>query len=178
MIGRRGITQAAFNTKEMRELTSVDNLQTYMVQSEVNDSMTDASRTEALERAYMRRNDFLAEKFTQIESAEQYEDIMSRKNEKKLILRFLRSPTELIADPITNRISGVTLQKMALEGAPRKQRAVEASSDDEAFLRDFKCDVLIKSIGYRSQRLLGVPFDEKKCVIPHEYGCVQDPVTK
>ena len=43
MIGRRGITQAAFSTKEIRELASLSNLNTYMVQSEVEDSMTDAS---------------------------------------------------------------------------------------------------------------------------------------
>ena len=43
---------------------------------------------------------------------------MSRKNEKKLILRFLRSPTELLAE--NNRISGVTLQKMTLVGEAKQ----------------------------------------------------------
>ena len=46
---------------------------------------------------------------------------------------------------------------------------------DEPVLKDYKCDVLVKSIGYRSQRMSGVPFDEKRAVIPHEFGCVLDP---
>ena len=51
MIGRRGITQAAFSTKEIRELANLSNVKTYMVFSEVEDSMTDASHTELLDRA-------------------------------------------------------------------------------------------------------------------------------
>ena len=59
--------------------------------------MTDASTTECLDRAIGRRTKFLRETFDIIESGEHYEDILSKTNEKKLILRFLRSPTELIA---------------------------------------------------------------------------------
>ena len=110
MIGRRGITQAAFSTKEIRELASLSNLKTYMVYSEVEDSMTDASHTELLDRAIGRRTKFLRESFEMIESAEHYEDVMSRESEKKLILRFLRSPTSLIpATNGSNRIGGVGL---------------------------------------------------------------------
>lgn len=98
---------------------------------------------------------------------------MSRKNEKKLILRFLRSPTELHATD--NHINGVTLQRMKLEGEPKSQRAVPSDSPDESALRDYKCDVLVKSIGYRSLAMSGVPFDQKRSVIPHEFGCVKDP---
>jgi len=47
--------------------------------------------------------------------------------------------------------------------------------EDDPQLRDFKCDVLVKSIGYRSMEMSGVPFDHKKAVIPHEFGCVKDP---
>lgn len=37
---------------------------------------------------------------------------------------------------------------------------------------DLECDALIKSIGYRSIAMHGVPFDSRKAVIPHEHGCV------
>ena len=42
-------------------------------------------------------------------------------------------------------------------------------------LRYLECDALVKSIGYRSVKIDGVPFDEKRSVIPHQYGCVRDP---
>lgn len=116
MIGRRGITHAAFSIKEIRELASLENLQTYMVLPEIEDSLTEASKTELLDRAIGRRSKFLKETFDFIESGEHYQDVMSRKDEKKLILRFLRSPTELHAE--NNHISGVTLQRMKLEGEP------------------------------------------------------------
>jgi len=57
--------------------------------------MTDASLTETLDRAIGRRTKFLKEAFEFIESGEHYEDVLSRKDEKKLILRFLRNPTAL-----------------------------------------------------------------------------------
>ena len=72
MIGRRGVTQAAFSTKEIRELASLDNLATYMIESEVTDSMTSSSETEMLDRAINRRTQFLADNFVQIEHGEHY----------------------------------------------------------------------------------------------------------
>lgn len=41
-----------------------------------------------------------------------------------------------------------------------------------------KCDALVKSIGYKSVEMNGVPFDHRRNVIPHEFGCVKDPVTE
>ena len=108
LIGRRGITQAAFTTKEIRELASLKNVKTYMVYPEVEESMTDASHTEMLDRAISRRTKFLRDEFDIIENGEHYEEVMSRTNEKKLILRFLRSPTELQSDG--DRVSGATLE--------------------------------------------------------------------
>ena len=35
-----------------------------------------------------------------------------------------------------------------------------------------KSDIVIKSIGYASTPLTGVPFNEKTQTIPHEFGCV------
>jgi adrenodoxin-NADP+ reductase len=98
MIGRRGTVQTAFTTKEIRELTSLDNLGVYMVKPEVLDSKTDASDLESLGRGIERRTDFLHKRAALIESAEQYEDLVNDKSHRKLILRYLRSPTEIMVD--------------------------------------------------------------------------------
>ena len=66
---------------------------------------------------------------------------------------------------------------MQLEGEAKKQRAIPRDDDDETALRNLDCDVLVKSIGYRSVEMDGVPFDHKRSVIPHEFGCVKDPET-
>lgn len=59
MVGRRGITQAAFTTKEIKELCNIEGIKTYMVRNEVDDSMTDASKLELLLRGIGRRTEFL-----------------------------------------------------------------------------------------------------------------------
>ena len=59
MTARRGITQAAFTTKEIREICALDDLDLYMVKQEYTDSMTDASMTEALDNKIRRRNDLI-----------------------------------------------------------------------------------------------------------------------
>jgi adrenodoxin-NADP+ reductase len=35
-----------------------------------------------------------------------------------------------------------------------------------------KADAVIKSIGYKTLPIAGVPFDSKKNTIPHNFGCV------
>jgi len=72
MIGRRGITHAAFSIKEIRELAAIENLQTYMVLPEIEDSLTEASKTELLDRAIGRRSKFLRDTFEFIEHGEHY----------------------------------------------------------------------------------------------------------
>lgn len=91
-------------------MAALDNLKTYMVRSEFEDSLTEASETEMLDRAIGRRTQLLKDSFALIEHGEHYRDVLMRKNEKKLILRFLRAPTTLHA--LNNRIAGVTLQRM------------------------------------------------------------------
>ena len=57
---RRGITQAAFTTKEIRELCALDDLDLYIVEQEYKDSMTEASKNEMLVKKIARRTDLLA----------------------------------------------------------------------------------------------------------------------
>jgi len=73
--------------------------------------MNDSSRLEhGVVRGVGRRTDYLEEKTTWIESPDHYQDVLTRKDEKKLILRFLRSPIELIpSESNPNHIAAVKL---------------------------------------------------------------------
>ena len=105
--------------------------------------------------------------------------MISKKDEKKLILRFLRNPVEFIpseSDP--SKLGMVKMQRMQLEGGPNKQRAVNSEAEDDLVLSHLKCDAFIKSVGYKSERIPGLPWDDKKHVIPHSYGCIEDPKTE
>lgn len=49
--------------------------------------------------------------------------------------------------------------------------------EDQPAYRDLKCDIFIKSIGYKSLPMPGVPWDSRRCVIPQNHGCVLDSET-
>lgn len=100
--------QTAFTTKEIRELCALDNLGVYMVKPEVEDSNTDASNLELLGRGIERRSQFLHKRAALIENAEQYEELVNDKTHRKLILRYLRSPTEILSDE-NGAISGMKM---------------------------------------------------------------------
>lgn len=78
-----------------------------MIRDEVESSLNEASNVEKLLRGIGRKTDFLLENSLAIESPEQYLDVVNDKSKRKLILRFLRNPTELFANK--GRISGVRL---------------------------------------------------------------------
>ena len=67
---------------------------------------------------------------------------------------------------------------MKLQGDPKKQQAVVSDEPDSSVFSDLKCDAFIKSIGYKSLRIPGLPFDERRHTIPHSYGCIEDTNTK
>lgn len=39
-------------------------------------------------------------------------------------------------------------------------------------------DIMIKSIGYASTPMAGVPFNQRSKTIPHDFGCVLDEENK
>lgn len=115
----------------------------------------------------------MQESATWIQSEEQYLDVMAKK-ERKLILRFLRKPIGLIG---TDKIEGLRTQRMRLEGEVDRQRAVDSEEPDSKVFSEIACDALIRSIGYQSIPIDGVPFDTSRSIIPNDFGCVKDPST-
>jgi NADPH-dependent glutamate synthase beta subunit-like oxidoreductase len=66
---------------------------------------------------------------------------------------------------------------MKLVGETERQRAIESDLPDSPVYSQLECDVLVKSIGYKSLELEGVPFDRKTNTIPNSFGCVVDPAS-
>lgn len=61
---------------------------------------------------------------------------------------------------------------MKLDGRMYEQQASVDESLDEVTINS---QILIKSIGYQSTPMIGLPFDHKKSIVPHEHGNVVDP---
>jgi ferredoxin--NADP+ reductase len=155
LVGRRGPVQAKFTPPEIREIGALSECDPWVDRDEL--VLNEASRIE------------LEDKSSQSEQKNYavLEEFASRAlSGKRRVYRihFLRSPVELQGD---GRVERVVLEKNRLEGAPFHQRAVGTGE-----FETMACDILFRSVGYRGVAMPGLPFEERRGVIPHVGGRV------
>jgi adrenodoxin-NADP+ reductase len=153
VVGRRGPLQAAFTSKEVRELMALPNVD-FKPDEFMATEIESNAETLSKNRAKRRLMDIL---------------IKGTKNSnctKSWQLKFLRSPKEFQIDSDC-RLMGIRLERNRLEN----DRAIGTGNEDL-----LPCGLLIKSIGYLNQKLLGLPFDAKMNVVPNNAGRVLDEV--
>ena len=91
---------------------------------------------------------------------------------KRIILRFLLSPTALLANE-QGRLGAVELIRNELVPAPGGGLRAEPTDERETI----PAELVFRAIGYRGIPLPGVPFDERSGVIPNDGGRIIDPST-
>jgi len=89
---------------------------------------------------------------------------------RRLHLRFLVSPAEILG---ADRVAGLRLERNRLEPG-RDGLAARGTGE----LEELPVGLVVRAVGYRSLPLPGLPFDERKGVIPNRGGRVIDPGTK
>jgi ferredoxin/flavodoxin---NADP+ reductase len=160
MLGRRGPAQAAFTSPEAKELGEMADCDLIIYPEEAElDSLSKASLADA-DRGTLRT----------VELIQEYAQREPQGKSRQLILRFLVSPTELIADE-DGRLAKMRLVKnelYATETGTMRPRATEQYEEIPAGL-------VFRSIGYTGVPLPGVPFYQKWGVILNEAGRVIDP---
>jgi ferredoxin/flavodoxin---NADP+ reductase len=160
VLGRRGPAQAAFTNPELREL------------GEMQDADIDVDPAEMeldeLSRAYLDSDEA---DITTRKNVEIFTEFAGRKREgkrRRIVLRFLRSPVEIQGD---GRVERLLIARNELyrdeSGAIRPRDTGERET--------IECGLVFRSIGYRGIGLDGLPFDERRGVIPNEGGRVVDP---
>jgi adrenodoxin-NADP+ reductase len=174
MIGRRGHIQASFTIKEFRELTKLTNngkaVPVIIDEKELKLGSNESSLKEIENNRPKKRIIELVE--TTAKKSTEY--ITSNNNkaegEKRIEMRFLLSPIELIPgknEP--SHISAVKVQRNQLSGEAHHQKAVGIPSEEEIL----PCDLLIKSIGYKSVSIHNwLPFNKRTNTVAHEGGKV------
>lgn len=90
-------------------------------------------------------------------------------NQRQLRFVFFRKPDSFQeSKDSTGHDSGVRFKKTVLKGVgPGKQIAVGTGE-----FEDLKCGMVLKSIGYKSVPVDGLPFDHKKGIVPNDKGRV------
>jgi ferredoxin/flavodoxin---NADP+ reductase len=100
----------------------------------------------------------------------EYAERPPRGEPRRIVLRFLLSPVELLGDH-ERGVSGVRLVRNELVAGTDGSLRAQASEEQERIAAGF----VLRAVGYRGRPLPGVPFDEQRGVIRNEGGRVCDP---
>jgi ferredoxin--NADP+ reductase len=161
VLGRRGPAQAAFTSAELRELGRLDGVDVRVEAAEIE--------LDPVSREWLDRDGT----FTARKNVELLREFAARPPRpdaaRRIVLRFLRSPVEILGD---GRVEAVTVRRNEIvRGEDGALRARPAGDEVETI----ECGLVLRSVGYRAVPLPGVPFEERRFVLPNERGRVHTP---
>jgi ferredoxin--NADP+ reductase len=159
ILGRRGPAQAAFTNPELLELGEL----------ELADVIVDPADVEldAASQAWLESDQANKTSRENVRILREYAKRKPEGKPKRIVLRFLTSPVELIG---TDRVERIVLERNRLE--PREDGSLAARSTGERETLD--CGLVLRSIGYKGIAIPEVPFDERRGTIPNVEGRVVD----
>ncbi|HEX9050404.1 MAG TPA: FAD-dependent oxidoreductase [Anaeromyxobacter sp.] len=152
MLGRRGPAQAAFTPPELRELGALEDADPIVDPAELADAGQGppGGNLEIL-RAFAARR--------------------PRPGTRRLHLRFLASPAEILADP-SGAVAGMALERNRLEARPGGGVVARGTGE----LERLDVQMVLTAVGYAGVEIPGVPHDERTHTIANVDGRVVDPV--
>jgi ferredoxin--NADP+ reductase len=165
VLGRRGPVQAKFSTPEIRELGE-------MVDTEASIPARDLELDE-LSQAELDAGKENDESHRNMQVLRELADRREPHKGRKLILRFLVSPVEILGDE-NGRVRGVKIMKNRLVQGEDGRVGPRATGETEIL----EAGLVFRSVGYKGVALPGPPFDERNGVIPNDRGRVFDPAGK
>src|ERR1035437_746810 len=160
ILGRRGPEQASFTPAELKELGKMEAADPVIAPGELAGCVGWESTGNA-------------DKDKNLKILRSFAAQQPRAKAKKLHLRFLVSPTEVIADAAGN-VAGLALEKNRLEARPDGTVAARGTGEIEVL----EVGMVLPAIGYAAERIAGVPYDEKARVIANEGGRVVNPASR
>jgi ferredoxin/flavodoxin---NADP+ reductase len=159
MIGRRGPAQAKFTTKELRELGELAGVDVVVGSGEADlaafDESGESSRLAADDR-HVRGNYKVISDWASRSAAPGAA--------RRLTVRFWLSPVKIEGE---SRVEGLTLERTRLDGSGR----LVGTGEHETV----PVQMVLRSVGYQSVPLPGVPFDDRSHTVPNADGRVLGP---
>ena len=155
MLGRRGPVQAAFTPPELKELGELRGAEPVV---DAHDLELDAASKAELEadRDRARRNFDLLQEYAAREP---------EGKARRIVLRFLVSPVAILGEERVEAIE-IVRNELVEEGG----RIVARPTGETETI---PCGLVLRSVGYQGVALPGVPFDERRGVIPNSGGRVE-----
>jgi ferredoxin/flavodoxin---NADP+ reductase len=158
VLGRRGPAQAAFTNPELLELGEMTDADVYVEPRDVD--------LDPLSREWLESEEAKATPRKNVEILTGYAGRESTGKRRRILLRFLVSPVEILGD---DRVEGVRVCRNELRDEDGSLRACATDSTEE-----IECGIVFRSIGYKGIPLPGLPFDDRRGVIPNEGGRIAD----
>ncbi len=160
VLGRRGPAQAAFTTKELRELGHIPGCDVVV---DPGEAALDPLSAAQVARAPDRTRD------SNIEVLGTYAAAPPGGAGRRVVLRFLVSPVEILG---TDRVEAIVVARNELYRGEDGQLRARTTDETETI----PVDLVFRAIGYQGVPLPGIPFDAMHGVIPNVAGRVVDPV--
>jgi len=158
MIGRRGPAQAKFTTKELRELGELAGVDIVVGAGEADPDAFDATASgAALADSDRRVRGNLA-------VINNWAARIPAGHARRLTIRFWLRPVKVEG---TERVSGLTVERTRLDENGRLTGTGE--------LETIPAQMVLRSVGYQSVPLPGIPFDERTHTVPNAEGRVLGP---
>jgi ferredoxin/flavodoxin---NADP+ reductase len=164
LLGRRGPAQAAFTNPELKEIGEMADADASARPDEVDLDPLSQAQLEAGEDRMLTKK---------VEILQGYARRTPEGKNRRLTLRFLVSPVELVAGT-DGRVTRMRLVRNTLVASADGTLSAMATEQFE----DLDVGLVFRSVGYRGVPLAGVPFHERWGVVLNDKGRVIDPETK
>ncbi len=155
VLGRRGPAQASFTNPELREFGRLEGISAVADGRELE---LDAVSEAAIEGD--------AVKTRNMATLRGYAESAPGEGDRVVRFRFLVSPLEIVGQG--GRVAGVRIERNRLVAREDGYMRAEGTGETEVV----PCGMVIRSVGYRGKPLPGVPFDERRGIVPNEGGRV------
>jgi ferredoxin--NADP+ reductase len=159
VLGRRGPAQAAFTNPEVRELGE-------MVDADIDIDPAEMELDE-LSREWLDSDDADPTNRRNVDIFTEFSQRQPEGKNKRIAMRFLRSPVEIQGDGKVERI--VVARNELQRDESGRIRAVDTGERET-----IDCGLVLRSIGYKGIPIDGVPFDEGRGLIHNDGGRVHD----
>jgi len=164
LLGRRGPAQAAFSNPEIKEVSEMEGAEPIVLPEEAElDELSKSAIASSADRSLRKK----------VEILQGYAVRQSTSKARKLHIRFLVSPVELIGDE-SGQVVKMKLVKNVLVAS--ETGTLNAKATDQ--FEELPVGLVFRSVGYRGVPLPDVPFYERWGVILNEQGRVLDPEAK
>jgi ferredoxin--NADP+ reductase len=160
ILARRGPAQAAWTNPEVRELVDLAGA----------DIIVDPAEAELdeLSRAFVESGEADMTVRNNVQMTTDYSQRPPAGKPKRIVLRFLRSPVEILG---SDRVEGIRVVRNELVDAGGGRLSARATEVQETI----ETGLVLRSIGYQGTPVPGVPFDERRATFHNDGGRVTDP---